>query len=145
MELTKNSDELLTDIICKNVLLPGESRKNLNKLKEKMAKDYGIVGAIEEILCSKIISDTWRMQRLYKFETEILLEQQKQSKKRFNDTYDPLSRTNRPNTKRFRSTVKQIKYTKELEEIQKHIAVLENGMLKTVAELSSLQKIRLQK
>lgn len=145
MTLDINKDKLLVDIISKNVLLPGESRKNLNKIKERMAKDYGIVGPIEEILCSKIISDTWRLQRLYKFETQILLNQQSERKNRYNDTYDRISRMNIPNKKRFRSTAKQIEYTPALEEIQKHISVLENGMLKTVAELSSLQKQRLQK
>ena len=142
MEIEINNKELLTNILSKWVLLPGESKKELYRIRNKIEKDLKPVGALEEILCSKIISDTRKIKRLYTFETGVLREQQNKS--------NPINRENfnnfasAPKTrKRFRSTIKQIEYTKELEEIQKHISIVETGLLKTVSELTSLQKNRL--
>jgi hypothetical protein len=145
MNLLKDTNELLINILSKNVLLPGESKKELSKIKEKVTKDLKPVGALEEILCSKIISDTWKIKRLYTFETKILRDQQSKSNPSNKETYPGFGHMTSlsKGRKRFRSTVKQITYTKELEDIQRHISIVESGMLKTVSELTSVQKSRL--
>lgn len=142
MTLDKINTELLTNILSKNVLLPGESKKELGKIRGKIEKDLKPVGALEEILCSKIISDTWKIKRLYTFETNILKEQQIRSNPKNRNDYSSFNSIPK-SKKRFRSTIKQIEYTKELEEIQRHINIVESGLLKTVSELTSIQKNRL--
>ena len=47
--------------------------------------------------------------------------------------------------KRFRRTFKQIEYSPQVEEIQKHISVVEAGLHKSISEYQSIQKQRLQK
>lgn len=143
-ELAGVDGELLTNILSKNVLLPGESKKELSKIRVKMEKDLKPVGALEEILCSKVISDTWKIMRLYSFETKVLREQQTKSNPKSRSDYGSFGNIPR-SKKRFRSTVKQIEYTKELEEIQRHITMVETGMLKTLSEFSNLQKNRIGK
>jgi hypothetical protein len=142
MTLDKNNPELLTNILSKNVILPGESKKELCKIRNKIEKDLKPIGALEEILCSKIISDTWKIKRLYTFETNILREQQNKSNPNNRNDYSGFNSLPK-SKKRFRSTIKQIEYTKELEEIQRHINIVESGLLKTVSELTSIQKNRL--
>ena len=144
IELAEVSGELLTNILSKNVLLPGENRKELSKIRIKVEKDLKPVGALEEILCSKIISDTWKIKRLYTFETKVLREQQTNSNPLNRGAYSSFDGIPR-SKKRFRSTVKQIEYTKDLEEIQRHITMVETGMLKTLSEFSNLQKNRMGK
>lgn len=147
MELNKISDGLLTNMLSKNVLLPGESKKELCKIRDLLIKDLNPVGALEEIILSDIIISTWKVQRLYKFETKILRDQQNERSQNYkNDSqWHTLQKQAGKKVKRFRSTVKQIKYTQSLEEIQKHISILKADLLKTIAELKSIQGKRLEK
>lgn len=143
MEIKQDIPELLTNILSKNVLLPGESKKELGKIRLKIEKDLKPSGALEEILCSKIISDTWKIKRLYAFETKVLRDQQAKSNPVNHANYSNFGSVSPVKRKRFRSTIKQIEYTKELEDIQRHINIVETGLLKTVSELTSIQKNRL--
>lgn len=138
---------LLTDILSKNVLLPGESQYELQKIREKTLKDINPIGAIEEILFSKVVADTWKLRRLYILETTILRDQQMTwAKKREQENEVSLEiYLGEKTPKRFRSTAKQLKYTKQLEDIQRHQSSLESSLIKSISELKDLQKMRLKK
>lgn len=138
MNLKQVNSKLLTDTLSKKVLLPGESKKDLCKISSELESDLKPHGALEEILCSKIISDTWKLRRLYSFESQVYREQQLDRNRNTDTTFQF------KNQKRFRSTIKQISHSSVIDEIQKQISVVENGLLKTVSELTTLQKIRLQ-
>lgn len=142
MTLEKDNNNLLINILSKKVLLPGESRKELENIRKEVEKDIKPEGFIEKMFCSKIISDFWKMKRLYTFETKILKEQQQES-----NPENKMDAWNRQiiKRKRFRSTIKQIKYTDELKEIQKHITIISNDLLKTISELNEIQKSRIIK
>lgn len=147
-ELKEVKSDLLIDIFTKVVILPGENHRELNKIKDEIKNDLKPEGAIEDILCSKIIVDTWKLKRLYFLEARILKEQQVPKKPRQEyDDYDLYS--SRPvveeKTKRFRSTIKQIYYTKELEDIQRHQSIIEGNLIKTISELKEIQKRRIKK
>ncbi len=145
MGLDTNNSILLTDTLSKNTLLPGESKKSLYVIREELRKDLEPVGALAEIIFSKIVNDVWELKRLLKTKTQILKDQQKSTLlERLNNSHrltnlEPVKR------KRFRTTVYKIVYTPELEDLQKVISSVEAGLLKTVSEFLAIQKNRLQK
>ena len=142
LTLNEDKDTLLTDSFSKVVFLSGESSKELNKIKDKIVKDLNPVGGIEEILTSKIIADCWKLRRLYILENNIFKTQQKG----FKDRSDPyiLHAITAPKQKRHRSTVKQIKHSKELESIQRHMNSVEVTLMKSITEFKEIQKLRLK-
>jgi hypothetical protein len=146
MELTKINSTLLTDILSDNVLLPGESGKKLNKIKEEILSELSPSTIFERLLAGKIISDFWKLQRLLKFEARILQSNQ-DDRESFhkNDTYFLKQKMEGKKIKRFRRTFKQVKYSPQVEEIQKHISIVETGLLKSISEYQNIQKNRLHK
>ncbi len=145
-KIQRNRPILLTDILSKNVLLPGESQYELQKIREKTLKDVVPIGALEEILFSKVVADTWKLRRLYVLETSVLRDQQiVWAKKQASENEFSLEVYRGDKAlKRFRSTAKQLKYTKQLEDIQRHQTSLESSLIKTISELKDLQKVRLK-
>lgn len=141
-QLNGDNGSSLVDSLSKLVVLPGENRQELNKIKRKIEMDLKPVGAIEEILCSKIISDNWKLRRFYALETQILRKQQTYYRTHGENLENPWEPRN--STKRFRSTIKQIDYSAKLESIQKHQTMIEAGLLKTISELKMLQKDRIK-
>ena len=54
------------------LLLPEEDPKALSKLRARLREQYKPRGATEEILVQIMVSDLWRLARLYKVESAIL-------------------------------------------------------------------------
>jgi hypothetical protein len=149
LELVKNNSTLLIDILAKNVILKGESVKKLNKIKEEVLTELAPGTVIERLLVGKIIADYWKLQRLLKFESRILLYKQDQyakndSEKKYDPYFIKLKQEGKK-FKRFRRKFEQIEYSQQVEEIQKHISIVEAGLHKSISEYQNIQKARLQK
>ena len=58
-------------LLSRDVLLPGEDEDALRELGERLWNELQPVGALESLLVNRIISSTWRLQRLGRVEAGI--------------------------------------------------------------------------
>ena len=58
-------------LLSRDVLLPGEDEDALMELGERLRDELQPVGALESLLVNRIISSTWRLQRLGRVEAGI--------------------------------------------------------------------------
>ena len=58
--------------LSRELLLPGEDSKQLSKLRERLREEFKPKGPTEEILVQIMVSDLWRLGRLYRIESAIL-------------------------------------------------------------------------
>jgi hypothetical protein len=58
-------------LLSRDVLLPGEDEDALRELGERLRDELQPVGALENMLVNRIISSTWRLQRLGRVEAGI--------------------------------------------------------------------------
>jgi len=58
--------------LSRELLLPGEDSKQLSKLRERLRDQFKPRGPTEEILVQIMVSDLWRLGRLYRVESAIL-------------------------------------------------------------------------
>ena len=58
-------------LLSRDVLLPGEDEDSLKELDERLRDELQPVGALESLLVERIISSTWRLQRLGRVEAGI--------------------------------------------------------------------------
>jgi len=137
-KLKDNNHSLLIDSLSNIALIRGESRKEFNKIKDNLEKEFNPASQIESLLCSKIISNVWKIRRLEKFEQKIFLEQQKSSASEYlnRQTWMGID----AKQKRFRSTAKQLHYTEGLKKIQDHQSNLQIELIKTISELKAIKK-----
>ena len=57
--------------LSRELLLPGEDSKQLSKLRERLREEFKPKGPTEEILVQIMVSDLWRLGRLYRVESAI--------------------------------------------------------------------------
>jgi hypothetical protein len=60
-------------LLSRDVLLPGEDKAALIELGERLRDELQPVGAVESLLVERIISSTWRLQRLGRVEAGIFV------------------------------------------------------------------------
>ena len=58
--------------LSRKLLLPGEDSRQLSKLRERLRDEFKPSGPTEEILVQIMVSDLWRLGRLYRVESAIL-------------------------------------------------------------------------
>src|SRR5215211_1634018 len=58
-------------LLSRDVLLPGEDEDALRELGERLWNELQPVGALESLLVIRVISSTWRLQRLGRVEAGI--------------------------------------------------------------------------
>jgi len=143
-EIKQDNEYLIINNFCKTLILKGESSKMLKIIIEKFVSDLKPADSLEETLCAKIISYFWKLRRLSLLEIGILTSQQKSNIQEHNYRNDDEKMLGGKGT-RFRSTIGQISYSKDLEDIQKQQSFMEKSMSKATLELKALQKERLIK
>jgi len=70
-------------IYAERMLLPGESQEELNFFRERMWEYLRPAGPVEELLAERLVAAAWRLRRLLRIETEMLLEDMEKAVKRW--------------------------------------------------------------
>ena len=70
-------------IYAERMLLPGESQEELKLLSMRLRAYLRPVGPVEELLAERFLAAAWRLRRLLRIETEMLVEDMEKSASRW--------------------------------------------------------------
>lgn len=128
---------LRRSLLAKRLLIKGESWKQFEEMRLKTLKDLMPQTEIENILCEKIISAIWKLQRAMEIEKNLLNQQNRiRDDEFYDDSYDSDSRKRIRNIKKIRIS------NEEVQQIIQYQIELEKGMQKGFERLREEQLLR---
>lgn len=128
---------LRRSLLAKRLLIKGENMRQFEEMRRKLLAETLPHTEIENILCEKIISAVWKLQRAMEIEKNLL---NQQNKIRDDDFYDDGFESN--NRKRIRNIKKVRIHNEEIQEIIQYQLELEKGMQKAFERLREEQLLR---
>lgn len=124
-------------LLAKRLLIKGENWKYFEEMRLKILEEIQPYTEIENILCEKIISAHWKLQRAMEIEKNLLNQQNKIREEEMYDlSYDSVSRKRIRNIKKIRIS------NEEVQQVIQYQLELEKGMQKAFERLREEQVLR---
>lgn len=124
-------------LLAKRLLIKGENWKLFEEMRLKTLKDLIPQTEIENILCEKIISAIWKLQRAMEIEKNLLNQQNKIREEEMYDlSFDSIGRKRIRNIKKIRIS------NEEVRQVIQYQLELEKGMQKAFERLREEQLLR---
>lgn len=127
---------LRRSLLAKRLLIKGENLKQFEEMRLKMLTETQPHTEIENILCEKIISAVWKLQRAMEIEKNLLNQQNMIGDDEIYGSWD------KPSRKRIRNIKKIRVSNEEIQQIFQYQIELEKGMQKAFERLREEQLLR---
>jgi hypothetical protein len=130
---------LRRSLLAKRLLIKGENMRQFEEMRLKILSEIEPHTEIENILCEKIISALWKIQRAMEIEKNLLNMQNKiRDEEMYDFAYDSTSRKRIRNIKKIRIS------NEEVQQVIQYQLELEKGMQKAFERLREEQLLRIK-
>lgn len=121
-------------LLSKKVLLKGESKKLLSSFRENILNEVNPQTEVENMLCERVIANTWRLRRVLQLEVKLMDKQRQEKQQQYDDF-----QYGKTKQRRQRATLDEVTINKDLEKLHRYEASIERSIYRALHELQRIQ------